>query len=151
MRDRLGGFLGVCLPAALVLPGTVTVAEQQARPFLRFVVGSDIRAVEPAESIVSNIDTAERRVCLNAGVFVLAAVMAPMTAFDSEDSDLLLAGAHVQPDGAEPLAPTLAQMVLRPESAQGWKSFDVDEPACFEIVVINSRARLYQLGVSVSE
>lgn len=139
------------LLAALVLSEALVHVEQQAEPFLRLVVGSDIEAVAPAESIVPNIDTAERRVCLNAGVFVLAAVMAPMTAFDPDDSDLLLARAYVQPDGAGPLEPTLAQVVLRPESAQGWTSFQVEEPACFNIVVINGRARIYQLGVFVSD
>ena len=42
-------------------------------------------------------------------------------------------------------------MVLRPASTSGWSSFDVDEPACFNIVVINGRARIYQLGVFVFE
>lgn len=144
-RCSLGGLL-----ALLALSGLAVAAEQQAEAFLRVVVGSDVEAVDPADSLLST-DGAERRVCLNAGVFVLAAVMAPIAAFDSDESELVFGAAYVRPAGAGPLDPTVTQMVLRPDSPHGWTSFGVDEPACFNIVVVNGRARIYQLGVFVFE
>ncbi len=144
------GLLGSWLLTVLLLPGAVSVAAQQVHPILRFVVGSDVEAIDPANAVVTGIDTAWRRVCLNAGVFVLAAVMVPAAAFGPEE-ELLVVGAHVSPDGAELGEPTLAQMTLRPGSAQGWRSFEVNQPGCFEVVVTNGRASVYQLGVLVSE
>ena len=90
-------------------------------------------------------DMATRRVCLNAGAYVLALHIAEGGEFalaslfpEGEDDYLIAATVGFDPE-------------TDPESDMWeWTSFKVEEPACFEARVIYGRLRLYSLRVGVS-
>ena len=135
-----------CRASAAVFVGVLVVlcgvAEAQkengeARGHLEQVEAASV--FSPDEEIVT------RRVCLNAGAYVLAAhvveggtaAVATIIA-EGADSPLAAAGVIIDPQ-------------TNPESDKWtWWSFSVDDPACFEVRVLNGRARVYELTVSVS-
>ena len=106
---------------------------------------ASLEQVEAANVFAPDEDMATRRVCLNAGAYVLALHIAEGGEFalaslfpEGEDDYLIAATVGFDPE-------------TDPESDMWeWTSFKVEEPACFEARVIYGRLRLYSLRVGVS-
>ena len=153
----------VVLVVISALAGTGRVKAQEAIAVLEWVEAGDVNAPNECawEGLELPICTESRRVCLNAGGFVLA-----VNTHGDQDDPLDIGSAAVTTDQSEDVedrAPgntpgwVFSGMypgnVLIAQTAAGngwnWTTFYVAEPQCYSVTAVDGRARLYKLRVAV--
>ena len=140
------------------LAGTGRVKAQEAIAGLEWVEAGDVNAPNECawEGLELPICTESRRVCLNAGGFVLAVKThgdqigsAAVTTEQSEDVEDRAPGkipAWVF-SGMYPGNVLIAQTAAG--NGWNWTTFHVAEPQCCSVTAVDGRARLYKLRVAV--
>ena len=123
------GAVALAAPVGAQEPG-----EPAVRPILERIRAADVDVTEDSAP--------DRRLCLNVGTYVMFGERA-----DEELSTV--AGMVLFPEDDEEERWVLAGLVVDSRSRRwGWKSFVVDEPACYNLRVVGhtgGRVRLYEL------